>query len=133
MHTDDSHTEFHSRQDRAQSSGTARIHTVLLRVLSSNQREKLEKNSGALGKALASLTFLDVIVLETGDRINDTEVSSLLESLRDTCGADVQHRICEDAHKLALQAKKSRTRSTGGGLLSPFWCLEEGAQRWRHW
>ena len=130
---DDLQIEFHSRQDGTQSSGTARIYACLLRVLSDGGRKDLEKNSRALGEALASLTFLDVIVLETGNRINDGEVSSLLGSLREACRVEVQHRTCDEAHQLALQAKKSHSRSAGGGLVSPFWCLEKHAYAWHRW
>ena len=96
--------------------------------------QKLEEPGSlkALCETLAQFTYLETVVLETSHRFNIDKVPSLLELLHDTCGADVQHRTCEDAHKLALQAKKSPSRSTGGGLLSLFWCLEErGWQLWR--
>ena len=117
--------EFHSRQAGTQSSGTARIHACLLRVLSDGGKDRLEKDSRALGEALALLTFLEVVVLETSHWINNDDVSSLLGWLRNGCSVGVQHRTCNEAHKLALQAKKSPSPLTGGGLLSPFWCSDQ--------
>ena len=127
--------EFHSRQDYTQSPGTVRIHACLLRFPGHGTMKELEKISMALGETLASLTSLEIIVLETGDQINDDEVSSLLGSLRNICRVEVQHRTCDEGHKLALQAKKSPSCSTGGELLSPFWCLtKQGTMdTWNWW
>ena len=96
--------------------------------------EQLADTGGlkALGETLAQFAYLETVVLETGHWFDIDKVPSLLELLRNTCGADVQHRTFEGAHKLALQAKKSPSRSTGWGLLSPFWCLEErAASQWQ--
>ena len=119
------HIEFHSRQHDSHHSGAAReVHACLLRVWQYETVQKLEETGGlkALGETLAQFAYLETVVLETSHEFDIDEVPSLLESLRSTCRADVQHRTCEDAHKLALQAKDSPSRSTGGGLLSPFWC-----------
>ena len=117
------HIEFHSRQGDPHHSGAARVHACLLRV---QWYEQLEKAGDlkALGETLAQFMFLETVVLETSDQFDIDEVPSLLEWLRNTCRADVQHRTCDEAHKVALQAKKSPSRSTGGQLLSPFWCLK---------
>ena len=87
--------------------------------------QKLEETGDlkALCETLAQFTLLDSVVLETSHRFDIDKVPSLVELLRNTCRADVQHRTSDDAHKLALQAKKSPSCFTGGGLLSPFWCL----------
>ena len=97
--------------------------------------QKLEETGGlkALGETLAQFAYLETVILETSDLFDIDTVPSLLESLRNTCGADVQHRICEDAHELALQAKKSPSRSIGGGLLAPFWCLDKHVRYWSGW
>ena len=129
------HIEFHSRQDDPHHSGAARIQACLLRVRNYDTVEKLEETGSlkALGETLAQFAYLETVVLETSHQFDIDKVPSLLELLRDTCGADVQHRTCEDAHKLALQAKKSPPHSTGGGLLSPFWCLEKYVRHWVVW
>ena len=134
------HIEFHSRQDDPHHSGAARVHACLLRVSGYESGyetvQKLEETGGlkALGETLAQFMLLETVVLETSYGFDiGIEVPPLLESLRDTCWANVQHRTCEDAHKLALQAKKSPSCSTGGGLLSPFWCLKDDVWRWDNW
>ena len=51
--------------------GTVRIHACLLRVPRiGNRMKELEKSSKALGEALACLTFLEIVVLETSDGVN---------------------------------------------------------------
>ena len=128
------HIEFHSRQHDSHHSGAARVHACLLRVWQYETVQKLEETGGlkTLGETLAQFAYLETVVLETGSSPFDIDkVPSMLESLRNTCGAHVQHRTCDSAHKLALQAKESPSRSTGGGLLSPFWCGHVGA--WKNW
>ena len=126
------HIEFHSRQGDPHHSGAARVHACLLRV---QWYEQLEKAGDlkALCETLAQFTLLDSVVLETSSRFDIDKVPSLVELLRNTCRADVQHRTSDDAHKLALQAKKSLSRPTGGGVLSPFWFLEKHERRWDYW
>ena len=129
------HIEFHSRQGDPHHSGAARVHACLLRVWQYETVQELEGTGGlkALGETLAQFAYLETVVLETGHLFDNDKVPLLLELLRDICGADVQHRTCDDAHKLALQAKNSPSRSTGGGLLSPFWCLKKHVLRWDEW
>ena len=97
--------------------------------------EKLEETGSlkALGETLAQFAYLETVVLETSHQFDIDKVPSLVELLRNTCRADVQHRTSDDAHKLALQAKKSLSCSTGGGVLSPFWFLEKHERRWDYW
>ena len=136
MQMDELYIEFHSRQVDPHHSGAARVHACLLRVVRNYVTgENLESTESlkAIGETLVQFTYLETVVLETGHRFDIDKVPSLLESLRNTCGADVQHRTCDDAHKLALQAKKSPSRSTGAGLLSPFWCLKKLWWRWDNW
>ena len=131
---DDLHVEFHSRQDSPQHTGAVRIHTCLLRVLDSARVWKFEHNLSALGDTLSKLTALQSVVLETSHYVNVDDVTLMLQSLRDTCRVEVQHRTCDDAHKLALQIKKSPFRTRGEGLLSPYWCLPGHAQfMWAIW
>ena len=126
--------EFHSRQDDPHHSGAARVHVCLLRVRYETVRELKKTGSlKALGETLAQFAYLETVVLETGHRFDIDKVPPLLELLRNTCGAGVQHRTCDDAHKLALRAKNSPSRSTGEGLLSPFWCLERHVELWDDW
>ena len=129
--------EFHSRQGDPHHSGAARIHACLLRVRDYETVLNLEKTESlkALGETLAQIAYLETVVLETGRWFDINKVPSLLESLRDTCGADVQHRTCDDAHKLALEAKKCPSHSTGGRLLSPFWCSDSEFDEygWEKW
>ena len=129
------HIEFHSRQGDSHHSGAARVHACLLRVWQYATVLELEKAGSlkALGETLAQFAYLETVVLETRHQFDIDKVPSLLESLRNTRGADVQHQTCDDAHKLALQAKKSPSRSTGGGLLSPFWCLGRYRYNWDMW
>ena len=127
------HIEFHLRQDDSHHSGVARIHACLLRVRTYETARELEKSLVAVGETLAQLTLLETVVLETSQEVDVERLPSLLESLRKTCRAEVQHRTCDEAHKLALQAKNSPSRSTGGGLLSPFWCLEKHVYTWDVW
>ena len=122
----------HSRQGDPHHSGAARVHACLLRVWKYETVPELEKAGSlkALGETLVQFAYLETVVLETRHQFDIDKVPSLLELLRNTFRADVQHRTCNDAHKLALQAKKSPSRFTGGGLLSPFWCLKEHVWRW---
>ena len=122
------HIEFHSRQGNPHHSGTARVHACLLRVLDYDTVQNLEETGGlkALGETLAQFAYLETVVLETSHPFDIDKVPSLLELLRNTCRADVQHRTCDDAHKLALQAKKSPSRSTGGGHYTLTSCIPVG-------
>ena len=136
MQMDELYIEFHSRQVDPHHSGAARVHACLLRVLDYDTVQNLEETGGlkALGETLAQFAYLETVVLETSHRFDIDEMPPLLELLRETCGANVQHRTCEDAHKLALQVKKSPSHSTGG-LLSPFWCSDSELDddRWEEW
>ena len=84
-----------------------------------------------LGDSFAQdLADLQTVTLETSDELKSDPVQVLLESLRSTCRVPVRHRTCGEAHKVALQAKQSPSRSGGAGPLSPFWCLEREAPVW---
>lgn len=118
-------------QDDSQYSGAARIHHCLLRVTRGKFEEALIEGLAAL---FARLAYLKTIVLETSHSSwGDHDVQSVTEALRKVCKAEVEHRTCEEAHKLALQAKKNSARPPGAALLSPFWCLQTHADSWRAW
>ena len=95
--------------------------------------QALTNRMPTLGDALAQFAHLETIVLETCYRLGVDDAQALLKSLRKACRVEVQHRTCEEAHQVALQAKKSPDRSVGAGLLSPFWCLKEHGAKWRSW
>lgn len=127
------HVEFHASQDDSLHFGAARIHHCLLRVHDSDNVQALTEGLSTIGDAFTTLAFLETVVLETDRTLETDHVQPLLEALRKVCGVDVQHRTCDETHKLALQAKKSPSRSTGAGLLSPFWCLHEHVDYWEDW
>lgn len=129
------HVEFHASQDDTQHSGAARIHHCLLRAQDSNDVQVLTNGLTTIGDTFTHFAYLETVVLEIGYELELDDVQSLAEALRKACGAGVtvRYRTCEEAHKLALQAKKSpSSRSTSAGLLSPFWCLQEHVPNWEH-
>lgn len=124
------HFEFHASQDKWQHLDAACIHHCLLRVFDRNGAQALAGDVTKIGNSLAQFTYLETVVLETGNRLEMDDVQSLIEALRKVITAEVQHRTCDEAHKLALQAKKSPSRPITAGLLSPFWCLQEHVEKW---
>ena len=117
--------EFHLRQDDPPRA--AHVHACLLRINDRDIFWDLQTRIATLVDTVARLAHLDKVVLETGRRVSlCSKIQALLEMLRNTCRVTVlvELRTCDEAHKIALQAKKS-PRSTGEDLLSPFWCLQE--------
>ena len=121
----------HASQDNSQHSGAARIHHCLLRVTYSEAVQKLIKGLQSTGDIFVHFAHLETVVLETGHKLKSDDVQLLTEALRKVCRAEVRHRTCDEAHKLALDAKKGAAYSPGAGLLSPFWCL--GDNWWDKW
>ena len=112
-------------QDNLQHSGAARIHHCLLRVCGNSDMKALTKGLTTIGNTFAHFAHLETIVLEIGYRLWTYNVQSLIEALRKVSRVEVQHRTSDEGHKLALQAKKTRSHSKSTGLLSPFWCWEQ--------
>ena len=86
-----------------------------------------------IGDTFARFAYLETVVLETGYALGAKHVPPLLEVLRKVCRADVRHRTSAEAHELALQVKKSPSRSMSAGLLSPLWCLQGHTKQWKNW
>lgn len=125
--------EFHANQVDWRHPGVARIHHCLLRV-DNTDTDDLKKGLTTIGNTFLSFAYLETVVLETGYEVDAEDVQSLMEALRKVCGGvELQHRTADQAHKLALQAKKSSSHSASGGLLSPYWCLEAYVQEWSNW
>ena len=127
------YVEFYAKQFGLQRTGTAHICHCLLRARNSSNVQTLLKGSASLGKPLSRLPYLETVFFESSHELEAASVQPLLESLGKACRVEVQHRTCDEAHKLAVQAKKSPSRSTGGGLVSPFWCLEKNRRKWWVW
>lgn len=127
------HIEFHASQRDPRHSGAACIHHCLLRVQSSDDVPVLAEGLTTIGDAFAHFAYLETIVLETGRELGTDSVQSLTKVLRKGSMAEVRHRTCDEAHKLALQAKKSPSRCTSAELLSTFWCLREYNWQWNEW
>ena len=104
-------------QDNSQHSGAARIHHCLLRVPDAEVAQKLTKGLQSNSDIFAHFAYLETVVLETGYKFKIEDVQSLTEALRKVCRAEVRHRTCEEALKLALDAKKGAAYSPGAGLL----------------
>lgn len=85
-----------------------------------------------LGDIFVQFANLETVILETGYGLEMDDVQSLVEVLREMSTAQVQHRTGDEAHKLALRAKKSSSLPTRG-VLSPFWCLQEHVDYWEYW
>ena len=116
------HCEFHISQDDSLHLGAARIHHCLLRVGFNRDVEALTNDLTAIGDIFAHFVYLETVVLETGRWLKADDVQSPIEALRRVCRVDVRHRTYDEAHELALQVKKSPSRSMSAGLLSPLWC-----------
>lgn len=130
------HVEFwHASQGDSQHLGAAGIHQYLLRTYDSVSGVALVKDLTVL---FADLAHLETVVLKTGDHCGQVQthnIQSMIEALRKACRAEItiEHRTCEDALTLALQAKKSTARPPGAPLLSPFWCLPTRDESWERW
>ena len=81
----------------------------------------------SLGDTLVRFAHLESVVLETSSMLSADETQGLLNALREASGVEVQHRTCDQAHKLALEAKKNSAHFVSAAPLSPFWCLERYA------
>ena len=125
--------EFHVSQDDSLHLGAARIHHCLLHLHDSDDVRALRGDLTAIGDLFSHFAYLETVVLEIGHELETDNVQPLIEALRKVCRADVRHRTSEEAHELALQAKKSPSRSFSAVLLSPFWCLQEHVHWWEHW
>ena len=125
--------EFHTSQDDSQRPRAARIHHCLLRVQKIEDMQALTKNLTTISDTLSQFVHLETIVLETGHELKIDNVQLLIDALRKVSRVEVQHRTCDDGHKLALQVKKSPARSMSAELLSPLWCLKEYTWRWDDW
>ena len=81
------------------------------------------KSWALLGDTLNQFPCLETVVVESHHKLEEAPIQSLLGSLRKVCKAnvEVQHRTCDEAHKIAVQAKED---STIAGLLSPYWCQD---------
>ena len=124
------HVEFHASQDNA-----GHIRHCLLRVYDHNGARALTDDLITIGDTFTHFTHLQVVVLETSHELQANDVESSIERLRRVCRPEVvvQHRTCNDAHKLALEVKERASRSANAGPLSPFWCLQESAKDWDKW
>ena len=105
----------------------ARIHHCLLRVFkfNSDDAQALIKGLTTIGNTFTRFAYLETIVLETSHELAIGDLNPLIEALQKASTVNVQHRMFEEGHKLALQAKKGTARSPDTGLLSPFWCVED--------
>lgn len=123
------YVEFHNSQH------SGYIHHCLLRVYDNSGAQALTKDLTTLGDTFVHFSHLETVVLETSHELKPDDVESSTKRLRDVCRPEVvvQHRTCDDGHKLALEAKESASRSTNAGLLSPFWCLRESVKDWDKW
>lgn len=123
------HVEFHA------SHNAGHIGHCLLRVYDHNGTRALTDDLITLGDTFVHFSHLETVVLETSRGLEIDEIQTSTERLRKVCRPEVvvQHRTCDDAHKLALEAKESASRPSNAGLLSPFWCLQEGAKDWNNW
>ena len=124
--------EFHARQISRRHSGAARVHHCLLRIKSDSPGLYPKGLKPPFGNIISRFAYLETVVVETGRGFETDDVQSLIEALHDSegGGVEVQHRTSDEAHKLALQAKKSPSRSMGA---SPFWCLQWNTDEWDKW
>ena len=125
--------EFHANQDTAQHPGATCINHCLLRVWDRSYIRAATEALTAIGDAFTGFAYLQTMVLETSHELDTDDVQSLTKALRKALGVAIQHRTSEEAHKLALRAKKSYSLSASEGLLSPFWCLQEHVKEWDQW
>ena len=123
--------EFYARQEknRHRPSSSARVCHCLLRVHDQAHLEILTTVLPQLTSALVGFSFLETVVFETGAECGDG-IQPVLDALRPTVGAEVQHRTCDDAHKVALQVKKGTARVLEMGPLSPIW-YNDWDMRWK--
>ena len=106
------HVELHLKRDEPRRSGAARIHHLLLRARDDSDARALLEGLKMLGDSFAQdLADLQTVTLETSDELKSDRVQVLLELLRTTCRVPVRHRRCEEAHKVALEAKQSTFRT----------------------
>ena len=122
--------EFHAIQDGPSHPDTARIHHCLLRVGSNADLTEVTQHLALLGDTLTQFTYLETIVVETGHGVESADIQFNLEALRKISGAEVRHRTCDDAHKVALQVKKGTARVLEIGPLSPIW-YNDWDMRWK--
>ena len=122
------HVEFHLTSSSPDQSGPAYINAVLIRVRDTHTT--LERSLSDLGGLLALSPPHTSLVLETGKHVDSADVQSLLDILSGAGGVAVQHRTCDDAHRLAHRAEPTGERAAAVEVLSPFWCSREHASSW---
>ena len=122
--------EFHASKDAWRHPGTASIHRCLLRIKGDGPGLNRKGLKPPFSDILACFTYLETVVVETGRGFWTGDVQSVIVALHKGSGVEVQHRTSDEALKLALQAKKSPSRSTSAGPLSPLWCLQRSTELW---
>ena len=130
------HLEFHAKQTQLR--GVAHVHHCLVRVAREHNLRTLKERVLQLRHTLARFPCLETLVIETPNRedFGDAQaIEPLVEELQAALSANVQHRTCDDAHKVAMQARKATGRSVHGHaeLVSPFWLLNEHGWLWKLW
>ena len=95
-------------------------------------------NLPRMRSSLAQFPSIKLLILETSgadpaprDWATDTDITFLIDLLRETSVDEVEHRKCDDAYRFALDVKNHRVvvSHSAPQVLSPFWCLEEYASK----
>ena len=123
LHSYDIHIEFYMSQERESASTTsdqtdkfAHIHWIVIQCFST---QGVSKSGEGLAEYLAQFGHLQGITFETPD--TTTERDPLVRMLTSIDARKVHQRTCEQAHKLALDAKKAGVSHDSPCLVSPFW------------
>ena len=131
------HVEFHAYQAKKPhfQADVGHVQSCLIRVMDHDDVQSIVDN---LPRMRSSLAQLASIILETSgaepaprDWTTDTDITFLIDLLRETGVDEVEHRECDHAYRFALDAKNHRVAVSHSApqVLSPFWCLEEYASK----
>ena len=165
MCSEDVHIEFYAPQEpesisvaslSMRTSGPVHVHWVVMRFANLKESLRLGLRHGQVSAAiqqsgessqptvlqeldryLASLQNLRGVVFETKGTTSESD--PLVKGLTSIEASKLYRRTCEQAHKLALDIKKARTRCDPPYLVSPYWYLNRWAEyaveeeRWEDW
>ena len=116
--------ELYIQQADPERSRTWRVRHCLLRVRHNSDVQALMKGLHPRGGTPTHLAHVETIILETGALVAANTIPPMIAALREGSMAEVRHTTCDEAHKLALQAKKQPSCSTATEFVSPSWCFQ---------